>query len=51
MGDEHKMNIDLCVEVEKHPCLYDVSRDDHSKRQMLEKARAEVGEKLRLSGK
>lgn len=50
LKDELKLNIDLCVKVEKHPCLYDITRDDHSKRQILEKAWAEISGKVGLSG-
>ncbi|KAK9708262.1 Alcohol dehydrogenase transcription factor Myb/SANT-like [Popillia japonica] len=49
LKDELKLNIDLCVKVEKHPCLYDITRDDHSKRQILEKAWAEISGKVGLS--
>ncbi|CAG9767747.1 unnamed protein product [Ceutorhynchus assimilis] len=43
-----KVNIDLCLEVEKHPCLYDITREDHAKRTIADKAWTEVSGKVGL---
>lgn len=49
--DEENVNIGLCLEVKKHPCLYDNSLEDYAKAQVVEKTWSDIGLELGLSGK
>lgn len=51
MFDEAAFNIKFVELVEKYPCIYDYRRQDHSKRDVVEKAWSAIGSELKLSGK
>ncbi|VEN38223.1 unnamed protein product [Callosobruchus maculatus] len=53
MGDDFRLtqlSIDLCLEVEKHPCLYDTNSVDYTKYHVSKQAWDEIGAKLGCSG-
>jgi hypothetical protein len=49
-SEEHK-NIKFVRIIEQHPCLYDFSIPDYSKRDISEKAWSRVADEAKLSGK
>ncbi|KAI4455444.1 alcohol dehydrogenase transcription factor myb/sant-like [Holotrichia oblita] len=51
MSDDPIFNIKFVELVEKYPCIYDYRRQDHSKRDVVEKAWSAIGSELKLSGK
>jgi hypothetical protein len=48
--EEHK-NIKFVQIIEQHPCLYDYSVPDYSKRDVSERAWSRVADEAKLSGK
>jgi len=50
MCDESALNIKFVEYVEQYPCIYDFTRDDHSKRNATEKAWNAIGKEFKLSG-
>lgn len=50
MCDESVFNIKFVEYIEQYPCLYDLTRDDHSKRNVTEKAQNSIGKEFKLSG-
>lgn len=50
MCDEFTLNIQFVEFVEKYPCIYDFTRDDHSKRNVIETAWSSIGKEFKLSG-
>lgn len=51
MSDDPAFNIKFVELIEKYPCIYDYTRQDHSKRDVVEKAWNAVASKLNFSGK
>lgn len=49
--DDPVSNIKFVEIVEKYPCIYDYSRKDYSKREIKEKAWAEIANITKDSGK
>jgi len=45
MCDESALNIKFVECIEQYPCLYDFTRDDHSKRNVTKKAWSSVTSK------
>jgi len=50
MCDESALNIKFVEYVEQYPCIYDFTRDDHSKKNATEKAWNAIGKEFKLSG-
>ncbi|XP_055627768.1 uncharacterized protein LOC129778274 [Toxorhynchites rutilus septentrionalis] len=49
MSDDPAFNIKFVEVVEKYECIYDYRRQDHSKRDVVEKAWGAIGSELKLS--
>jgi len=47
MCDESAINIKSVEYVEQYPCIYDFTRDDHSKRNVTEKAWNAIGKEFK----
>lgn len=50
MCDDSAFNIKFVEYIEQYPCIYDFTRDDHSKRNVTEKAWNLIGKEFKLSG-
>lgn len=50
MSDDPAFNIKFVELIEKYPCIYDYRRQDHSKRDVVEKAWNAVASELNFSG-
>lgn len=51
MADDEQKNIAFVLEVEKYPCLYNTTLSSYSRRTETDKAWAEIGKKIKITGK
>lgn len=50
MADDEQNNIKLVLEVEKYPCLYNITLSSYSRKTETDKAWAEIGKKMKMTG-
>lgn len=50
MADDENKNIQFVLEVEKHPCLYNTTLSSYSRNNDTDKAWAEIGKIMNMTG-